>query len=447
MLKLFNSLTKKIEEFVPVNPPKVTFYGCGPTVYDHIHIGNCRSFIMYDVLHRVLTQRGYDVNFVQNITDVEDKIIKRAEESGSSVEELTQKFTQIFFDDINKLNILPANTYPKATEHISEMIKFIEQLMAKKLAYIEQKDSSIYFDVSEFKNYGQLSGIDPSRIKTGTRILSDEYDKEDVQDFALWKGAKLNDFGWNSPWGKGRPGWHIECSVMASQYLGKTIDIHAGGIDLIFPHHENEIAQSEGVSGKLFVKYWIHGEFLLVDNTKMSKSKNNFYTLNDVTNKGFEPIAFRYLMLTAHYRDKLNFTWESLQSSQNALNNLREIVREWELNNQINQEYLDRFMEPLNNDLNTPQALAVLWDLVKSNDPTTNDQRLTTILKMDQVLGLGLDEFVGKKVLVPNEVMELVNQREVVRKSGDYAKSDQLRDEIKKLGFEIEDTPKGPKIK
>ncbi len=443
-LKLYNTLSRKVEEFSPINPPKVGMYGCGPTVYDHIHIGNCRTFVLYDLLRRVLQANKYEVNFIQNITDVEDKIIKRSQELLITPNELTQKYTQIFFDDLNKLNILPANNYPKATEHINEMIKFIEELIEKKLAYIED-DGSVYFDVSEFESYGKLSGVDKETIKTGTRILSDEYEKDDVQDFALWKGVSEDTLSWDSPWGKGRPGWHIECSVMSQQFLGETVDIHAGGVDLMFPHHENEIAQSEGVSKKQFVNYWVHGEHLLVDNSKMSKSKNNFYTLKDLEEKSFDPLAYRYLILTAHYRDKLNFTWESLQSAQNALNNLREVVRDWELGGQINIEYMDKFMSSLNNDLNTSQALAVMWELVKSDLSET--EKSGTLLKMDEVLGLGFSEYFGKKVEAPTEVLELVEKREEVRKNNNYEQSDRLRDEIKKLGFEVQDTPSGPKLK
>jgi len=442
-LRIFNSLTKTIEEFKPLNPANVTFYGCGPTVYDHVHIGNLRSFVLYDLLKRVLEFNNFQVQFIENLTDVDDKIIKRSAEMGISPSELSEKFSKVFFDDISKLNILPANNYPKATEHVSEMIKFIEVLLGKGLAY-QEADGSVYFDVSKFANYGKLSGVDKSQIKSGTRILSDEYSKDDVQDFALWKMVKGSEVGWDSPWGKGRPGWHIECSVMSQQFLGDTIDIHAGGVDLLFPHHENEIAQSEGVSGKSFVRYWVHGEHLLVDGAKMSKSLGNFYTLVDIENKGIDPLALRYLFLTAHYRDKLNFTWESLTAAQNALNNLRETIRNWDQPVVGCAEHEQRFTEALDNDLNTAQALAILWELVKSDYPTS--AKAGSLLKMDQVLGLGLAEFVAKKIDVPENVMELVSQREEARKNSDYHKSDQLRKQIKDLGFEVLDTLDGSKV-
>ncbi len=449
MLRLFNTLSRKVEEFKSINPPQVGMYGCGPTVYDHIHIGNGRSFIMYDILRRTLQIDGFEVTFIQNITDIEDKIIKRSKEMNLTPQELTEKYTKIFFEDTEKLNILPANNYPKATEHINEMIKYIEELIKKGLAY-KEPDGSVYFDVSEFEDYGKLSGVDKSQIKTGTRVLSDEYEKEDVQDFALWKGIETAEFGWDSPWGKGRPGWHIECSVMSQEYLGETFDIHAGGVDLMFPHHENEIAQAEGKTGQKFVNFWVHGEHLLIDNSKMSKSKNNFYTLVDIEERGFEPLAYRYLVLTAHYRDKLNFTWESLESAQNALNNLREIVRGWDKvesqeSGVRSQEYWDKFLAALNNDLNTSQALVVMWELVKSDLPSGD--KAATLTKMDLVLGLGLEEYIGKQIEVPQEVQKLVDQREQARIDKDFSRSDQLRDEIKKLGYEVLDTPQGPKIK
>jgi cysteinyl-tRNA synthetase len=484
MLRIYNSLTRKVEEFAPLNPPHVGIYACGPTVYDRIHIGNLRSFIFYDVLRRTLTTLGYDVTFVQNITDVEDKIIKRSAERGITPQELTEEYTKYFLDDISKVNILPANVRPKATEHIGAMIKYIEDLIEKGLAYVE-KDGSVYFDISEFPEYGKLSQIEKRELKTGTRMLSDEYSKDDVQDFALWKGVETSEFGWDSPWGKGRPGWHIECSVMSQEYLGETFDIHTGGIDLLFPHHENEIAQAEGKTGHEFVKYWVHGEHLLVDGKKMSKSLNNFYTWDDVAQKGFTPEAFRYLMLTSHYRDKINFTWESLQAAQNALNNLREIVREWPASTVIlgreatpesessvsdsgqvppmtgsrlsgarvtHSEISDialsvwsKFIEALSNDLNTAQAVAVMWEFVR--DQSIEDSVKSELLtKMDEVFGLGLVEYIGKQVEIPEQVQELVEEREVVRNNKDWPKSDELRDEIKKLGFEVKDTPEGPRL-
>lgn len=444
MLRIYNTLSRKIEEFVPIKKSKAGMYTCGPTVYDYPHIGNLRTFIFSDVLHRTLEANGYEVNFVQNITDIDDKIIKNSKLHNLSIEEFTKDYTQHFFNDILKLNIEPANNYPKATEHVGKMIKYIEKLIQKKVAYTE-KDGSVYFDISEFPNYGKLSGLEKRELKTGMRILSDEYTKENVQDFALWKSVKPEEFGYDSPWGKGRPGWHIECSVMSQEYLGETLDLHAGGIDLIFPHHENEIAQSEAYTEKPFVNYFVHGEHLLVDGQKMSKSLGNFHTLRDIETKGIEPLAFRYLVLTAHYRDKLNFTWDSLQASQTALNNLREIVRDWDEPKIGCAEFEQRFTDALNNDLNTAQAIAVLWEMVKSDYPTS--AKAESLLKMDQVLGLKLDEYIGKKIEIPPEVQKLLEHRGNARKAGDFEKSDELRKEIKKLGYEVEDTAEGIKIK
>jgi len=451
MLKIYNTLSQKIEEFKPLNPPYVGMYTCGPTVYDYMHIGNLRTFIFSDILRRVLQINGFEVKAVQNITDIDDKIIKRAKERNISIKDLADEYTKYFLEDINKLNILAVNVAPKATEHVSKMIKYIEVLIDKGLAY-EESDGSVYFDISKFKDYGKLSQVEKRKLKTGTRILSDEYSKDNIQDFALWKSAEKDEVGWDSPWGWGIPGWHIECSVMSQEYLGDTFDIHAGGIDLMFPHHENEIAQSQGKTGKPFVNYFLHGEHILVDNKKMSKSLKNFYTLRDLEEKGIDPLVLRYLYLTAHYRDKLNFTWESLQAAQNALNNLREEIRGWETENgPSGQSNLDvgqfwqRFLEVANNDLNMPQAVGVLHDLIRSDYPTASKAR--TILEMDKILGLGLEDYVGKPIEVPDEIKKLVEKREHVRSSGDFKNSDKLRKEIKKLGYEVEDTPEGPRIK
>ncbi len=444
MLRLFNSLSRKVEDFVPLNPPKVGMYTCGPTVYDYLHIGNLRTFIFSDILYRVLKLNGYEVKLVENITDIEDKIIKRAAEKNMTVDELTAEYTKIFFEDEDKLNILPADINPKATEHIHKMINFIEKLIAKGFAYVE-KDNSVYFDISKFSDYGKLSQIDSSTLKTGTRILSDEYTKDNVQDFALWKSVPEVEFGYDSPWGKGRPGWHIECSVMSQEYLGDTLDIHTGGIDLLFPHHENEIAQSQSGNGVKFANYFIHGQHLLVDGQKMSKSLNNFYRVSDLEAKDFDPLAFRYLTLTAHYRDQMNFTWSSLESAQNALNNLRQMSHDWDESGQVSSEYLKKFTDSLNNDLNTAQAIAVMWEMVKSD--ALSADKAATLLEFDKVLGLNLGEHIGKKLEIPAEVEKLLEERQLARSHGDFKRSDELRSEIKKLGFEIEDSVTGQKIK
>lgn len=444
MLKLHNTLSRRIEDFTPINPPNVGVYSCGPTVYDFAHIGNLRTYLFEDILQRVLEADGFEVTRVMNITDIEDKIIKKAKDTGVTISEITEPFTKAFFEDLNKLNIRHANVFPKATEHVGKMIKYVEVLIEKGLAYIEE-DGSVYFDISKFPSYGKLSQLDKREIKAGARVKADEYSKEDVQDFALWKAVGSDEMGYDSPWGRGRPGWHIECSVMSQEYLGETFDIHAGAVDLIFPHHENEIAQSEGKTGKEFARFFVEGEHLLVNNQKMAKSLGNFFTLRDIEAQGFDPLVFRYLVLTAHYRDKLNFTWESLKAAQNALDNLREIIRDWDEPKVGCAEFEQRFMDSLNNDLNMPQALAIVWEMVKSDYPTS--AKAESLLKMDKVLGLELDKYLGKKLEIPEEVQKLINKREQARKSGDFKESDKLRHEIKKLGFEIEDTPAGPKVK
>lgn len=444
MLRLFNTLSRSIEDFEPLNPPNVGMYTCGPTVYGLQHIGNFRTMLLSDILYRTLVQEGYQVKTVRNITDIDDKIIKNASEKNLPIDEFSKEFTQTFFEDLDKLNILPVDISCKATEHIEKMVKYIEVLVKKGVAYVEE-DGSVYFDISKFPDYGRLSRLDKRELKSGTRILSDEYEKDNVQDFALWKSVEQGGVGYDSPWGFGRPGWHIECSVMSQEYLGDTFDLHLGGIDLIFPHHENEIAQSEAKTGQTFVKYFVHGEFILVDGKKMAKSLGNIFTLKDLEEKGFEPMAFRYLVLTSHYRDKLNFTWDSLQAAQNALNNLRNILRGWDKDGEVIAKYKDKFMEALNNDLNTPQALAVFWEMAKS-DASPKDKGATFIW-MNQVLGLNAEDYLGQKVEVPEEVLKLANEREEARKNGDFKKSDELRDKIKEMGFEVMDTANGPELK
>lgn len=444
MLKLYNTLSRKIAQFTPLNPPNVGMYTCGPTVHDYQHIGNFRTMSLADILLRVLQANGYEVTSVRNITDIEDKIIKKAKEKNQPIEEFTKEYEKIFFDDLEKLNILPVNVNPRATEHTHKMIKYIQVLIDKGLAYVE-KDGSVYFNISKYPDYGKLSGVQWRKLKTGTRTLSDEYTKDDVQDFALWKSADPDEVGYDSTWGRGRPGWHIECSVMSQEYLGDTFDIHVGGADLLFPHHENEIAQSEGATGKPFVKYFVHGEHMLVDGTKMSKSLKNFYTLTDLEEKGFDPMVLRYLYLTAHYRDTLNFTWKSLEAAANGLNNLRAEIRNWDEPNNSFTKHWDKFLEAVNNDLNMPQALSIMWDLVKADRDTAS--KGAALLKMDKILGLKLGEYLAKPIKVPDEVKALVNNREKARAKKDFDKADQIRKQIEKLGFQVEDTPKGPIVK
>lgn len=443
MLRLYNTLSRKVEEFLPINPPNVGIYTCGPTVYNFPHIGNLRTFVFSDILQRTLKFDGYEVLSVQNITDIDDKIINKAKKEKKEASQITQEYTKFFLEDVEKLNIEPKSKMPKATEYIPKMIEYVKALIDKGFAYVE--NGSVYFDISKFPNYGKLSGIDISNLKTGTRILSDEYTKDDIVDFALWKSEEDEKFSYDSPWGKGRPGWHIECSVMSQDNLGDTLDIHAGGIDLIFPHHENEIAQSEAKTGKKFVNYFVHGAHMLVEGAKMSKSLNNFYTLKDVEEKGFDPLALRYLYLQTHYRQEMNFTWEALSGAQNALNKLREEFVNWGEEKIGCAEFEEQFSEAINDDLNMPMALSVVWDMVGSDYPGSAKKK--SILKFDEVLGLGLKDYKEERVEIAPEVRKLLNMREEFRKSSKFKEADKIRKQIEELGFLTEDSPKGPVVK
>lgn len=445
MLKIYNTLTRKIEKFEPINPPNVGMYTCGPTVYDYMHIGNLRTFVLSDILQRVLEYNGFNVESVENITDIEDKIIKKAKDENSTTEEIANKFTKIFIQDIEKLNInidgLAAA--PKATDYVEKIIEYIKDLVKKGYAYEEK--SSIYFDISKFSNYGQLSQLDKRELKTGTRALSDTYEKDNVQDFALWKSVGEDEVGFDSPWGKGRPGWHIECSVMSQDILGNKIDLHLGGMDLIFPHHENEIAESEAKTGESpFVKYWVHGAHMLVNGRKMSKSLNNFYTLEEIENKKINPVALRYLYLQTHYRQEMNFTLDSLKAAQTALGRLE---KELSVMGEPEYEYLEQerdFYDAVNDDLNMPKALAVVWELIGNKD-IKPESKAGLILKYDKILGLNLDKVkpgkkkVEREIVIPQKVHELVKEREILRNKKRYHLADELRYKIRKFGFDVVD--------
>ncbi|OGD83236.1 cysteine--tRNA ligase [Candidatus Curtissbacteria bacterium RBG_13_40_7] len=444
-LKLYNYLTKKIEEFKSIGQT-VGLYTCGPTVYDFVHIGNWRTFIFEDILKRVLLFNGYKVKHVMNITDIDDKIIKGSREQGIGFRELAQKYEKAFFEDLEKLNIFRADLYPRATNNISSMIQIIELLLKKGFAY--KGNDGVYFAVEKFKDYGKLSGLSKRNLKKGARIDSDQYNKESWSDFALWKFQKGDEASWDAPFGKGRPGWHIECSAMAQEYLGATIDIHTGGVDLLFPHHENEIAQSEAATGKQFVNFWLEGEHLLVEGEKMSKSLGNFYTLEQVSSWTKDhPLALRYLFLTAHYRSKLNFTRGSLDSSLRALITLQVSVKNWKatISNKGNivNKFRDEFLNAINNDLDMPKAVAILWKLVKSKE--LNEDKLETILDFDSVLGLGFADL--QKDELPERAKKLIDKREQLRSEGKFEESDKLRKELQEMGVFVEDTPSGPKWK
>ncbi|MEX2028096.1 MAG: cysteine--tRNA ligase [Candidatus Curtissbacteria bacterium] len=452
-MKLYNFLSRKAEEFEPITPGRVGMYTCGPTVYDYVHIGNWRTFVFEDVLKRALQFVGYEVNHVMNITDIDDKIIKKAGEEKVEIGQLTKKYEEAFSADLEKLNIIPADHYPKATDHIEHMVSLIQKLLDRGIAY--KAEDGIYFSVEKFPNYGRLSGLEKRELKKGARVNDDQYDKENWSDFALWKfppspkastdakamadkseGQEKKEPSWPAPFGEGRPGWHIECSEMSTDVLGDHFDIHCGGIDLLFPHHENEIAQSEAATGGKFVNSWLEGEHLLVDGQKMSKSLGNIFTLEDIVKKGFEPLALRYLFLTAHYRSKLNFTWESLTAAQNALSNLRQEIASWDETEVGLKDFEKDFKNATANDLDMPRAIATMWEMVKSNNPTGAKRQ--SILLMDKVLGLGLGEI--KKAELPDGARELMEKREEVRNAGNFEESDKLRDQLKEMGVEIEDT-------
>lgn len=446
-MRIYNTLSKQVEEFKPQNAPKVTMYTCGPTVYDHMHIGNLRTFVFSDILQRSLKYNGFEVKTVQNITDIDDKIIKRATEKETTIGEISKEYTHLFLQDTQKLNIEKPDFAPRATEYVKKMIEYAQSLVRQGFAYVEE-DGSVYFDISKFEDYGKLSGVEKRELKTGTRILSDEYTKEDVQDFALWKKVNEDEVGFDSPWGKGRPGWHIECSVMSQSILGNKIDLHLGGVDLIFPHHENEIAQSEAKTGESpFVKYWVHGAHILVDGRKMSKSLHNFFTLDELQKQEFDPLALRYLFLQTHYRQEMNFTFEALEGAQNALNKLKEEVSGWDKPLVGCAQFEEEFLQAINDDLNMPKALAVVWELVKSDYPTS--AKAETLFKFDKVLGLKLSE-VEKKLTaedIPQEVLSLIKERDALRKEKRFHLADQIRGKIKKLGYDVEDKQGKTEIK
>ncbi len=458
MLKLFNSLTKKTEEFKPINPDTVGLYTCGPTVYNFAHVGNLRTYVFEDVLRRVLVYDGYKVNHVMNITDVghlsgdQDFGDDKMEKEGGDVAEimaLAHKYTDAFLADIKTLNIIEPDKLTPATQYIPEQIEIIKILMEKGLAY--ETELAIYFEVSKVPDYPKLTNQKLSDMKVAARgdVVVDK-NKRHPADFALWfklAGKYKNHLlRWESPWGPGFPGWHIECSAMARKFLGQPFDIHTGGVDHLFPHHPNEIAQSEGAFGVPLANYWLHGEHLLVNEGRMGKSEGNLITLPALVEKGFNPLAYRYLLLTTHYRSRLNFSLESLQGAQNALNNLYEEVSSLTAPKGSAEVYEKAFEEHINNDLNTPQALAVVWDLIK-NDEVEPGAKLATLFKFDEVLGLKLKDIWEASQVIPEIVISLATEREQARKDKDFIRSDELRRAIESNGYLLEDTVDGYRLK
>ena len=464
MLRFRNTLSGEVEEFVPLEADEVRIYACGPTVYNFAHIGNFRTFVFYDVVHRYLRYRGYRVTLVMNLTDVDDKTIKGALERGMSLDAFTAQYIDAFLEDLDALNIERPTVMPRATEHIEEMVGIVEALRERGLAY--DADGSIYFRVAAFDGYGKLSGakVEGNVAGGGGRVDAAEYDKADARDFVLWKAPKLeNEPSWDTRIGVGRPGWHLECSAMSMKYLGESFDMHLGGADLVFPHHENEIAQSEGATGKPFVKYWLHSEFLNIEGDKASKSRGNIYTLRELVDMGYKPMAIRYLLLSAPYRTQLNFTFDGLRAAAAALERLQNFgrrLRETAVAGDGAGEAsaaaaraVASFEQAMDDDLNTSAALAAAFNLVNDVNPlidaravseTDRAAVLDALTKIDSVLGVatctGDDE-------APAEVVALCDQRAEARRSRDFGRADALRAEVEALGFTIEDTPEGYKVR
>jgi len=492
MLTLYNTLTNRKEKFQPLHKGKVNFYSCGPTVYNYAHIGNLRTYIFADTLKRVLEFNGFEVKHIMNITDVghlteddlnqgdsgDDKMLQAMKKEKKTPASIAEFYTKAFQKDVKALNIEKANFYPKATAHIPQMIKVIETLIAKGYAY--EKNGNVFYDVDKFPDYGKLSNKKLEELQHGAR-LDKHPDKKHSYDFALWlKAPKEHILKWDSPWGEGYPGWHIECTAMSMEYLGETLDLHTGGEDNIFPHHENEIAQSEAYSGKTFSRYWAHPRHLLVDGQKMSKSKGNFYILQDILNKGYSAMTFRLLVLSAHYRSNLNFTWKGMEQAQKNLEKIEKFIEKMkilseeditessdkftlgnsgidldlQIGNLNPKDCLNKFTLAVNDDLNTPLALSILYRIISEINkldkisPTEAQVILKLWEKINKVLGLKLSKIKNKETsAIPAEIKKMAEEREVARSKKDFALADKLRTEINKRGYLLEDTPQGVVLK
>ena len=472
-LKVYNTATRSVDEFEPLEQGRVRVYACGPTIYDHAHIGNFRSFLFFDLVHRYLEWCDYEVCFVMNLTDVDDKVIEAASRESVSLEEHTRPFGEVFLADSMVLGIRRADVYPRATRYIDRMVDFIKRLVASENAY-SADDGAVYFAIDSFSAYGKLKGIDTSTLKVGARVDHDEYDKEDARDFALWKAATEEDetvgAAWDSPWGRGRPGWHLECSVMSVTELGDTLDMHLGGEDLIFPHHENEIAQSEAATGQPFVRNWLHVKHLFVEGQKMSKSLGNFVTLRELLDEGYDPASIRHLLISSHYRGELNFTRQGLQASASAVQRLLDFehrLEEVPINDlaeesqlpDLARSALDSFKMAMDNDFNSADALAAIFILVSEVNAELDlrpavigadrDQALNALRSMDGVLGLL--EVAHTSRVVDDEVTAWVEQkleeRANARANGEYAAADVIRKELEERGILVEDGPAGTRWK
>ncbi len=455
MLKLYNTLTRKKEEFVPIKKGTVKMYSCGPTVYNYAHIGNMRAYIFMDTLRKVLKYNGYKVKHVMNITDVghlvsdadegEDKMAKTARIENRSVYEIAKEYTDAFMKDIKALNIDTPEHIAKATEHIREMEIYVNDIVKNGYAYETSK--GVYFDTSKLPNYGKmLSNNNIDDLKAGARVEVDT-EKRNPQDFALWiKAPKEHIMKWNSKWGLCYPGWHIECSAMSRKYLGDKFDIHTGGVDHIPIHHENEIAQSIGATGHNLANYWMHVEFLLIDGGKMSKSLGNVYTLNDLKAKGIDALSYRYFTYSSHYRNKLNFTWDAIKSAKNSLNKLRDMIAlhkgvNKKIDKNIISKYEEQFLDAINDDMNMPVAISIVWEIAKEKEKSNDFYEL--IKKFDSVLSLDLDKNDKEDINIPEDIKLILNERKDARENKDFAKSDELRDKLKELGYIVKDTKDG----
>ena len=460
MIKFYNTKTRNLEEFKPIKDGKVGLYTCGPTVYDFAHIGNFRAYIFEDLLRRFLSFNDFDVHHIMNITDIDDKTIRRSIEENRSLRDFTDEYTKSFHEDVARLRLLPAHEYPRATDFIPEMIEMVKTLQEKGFAYTVE-DGSVFFKISKYKEYGTLANLNPDQLQSGERVENDEYGKEEGRDFALWKGHKDSEsnISWESPWGRGRPGWHLECSAMSNHYLGDHFDIHCGGVDNIFPHHENEIAQSCAATDSKFVNYWMHNEHLLVEGQKMSKSEGNFYTLRQLLELGYSPESLRYTLISIHYRQKLNFTFDKVKSSQKCINKLRELKRRANLLLDSNVEGEDisedcmlmvkSFNDKLSDDLNISGALGELFSWVnevfyKIDSSIISSAGagaiLNTLEKIDSVLCVIKE---GNNEDISSEIKTLISNREVARSKGDWSLADDIRDKLYEMGVILEDTKNG----
>lgn len=460
-LKFYNTMTRTKDEIVPLEKNHIRMYTCGPTLYEFAHIGNFRTYMFEDILRRFLLFKGFKVTQVMNLTDIDDKTIKASIEQKIPLKEYTDKYKKIFFEDLDSLGIDRAEHYPAATDHIDEMVELIKKLIDNGLAY--EVDGNYYFSIEKFPKYGQLAHIDLSTLKLGARIATDEYEKESVSDFALWKAwdEKDGDVFWETDIGKGRPGWHIECSAMSMKYLGETFDIHTGGVDNIFPHHENEIAQSEGAIGKPFVKYWMHSGYLIVDGKKMSKSLNNFYTVRDLLDKGYPAVAIRYILMTTHYRQQFNFTFDALEAARNTLERYTDFYENLKScgggessseADKIIDQALAGFEDALDDDLNISAALAEVFDFVRDINRLKAENKLSAeerdrALKAADKIDIVLNILHWDKGEIDSEIEDLIKKRTEAKKNRDFETADKIRADLLKLGIILEDTPDGTKWK